>query len=101
MERGYTDGHYARKEYLTDIPAEYAFFNDYDYVDISQNREDKGMFDLCFSKKFDIMDYTDEEEAFAENIRNEQMNREEREKFELYLIASPFVETSDSYIAFR
>ena len=101
MERGYTDGHYARKEYLTDIPAEYAFFNDYDYVDISQNRKDKGMFDLCLSKKFDIRDYDDEEKAFAENIRNIQMDREEREKFELYLIASPFVENPDSYIEFR
>ena len=101
MDRGYTDGHYTRKEYLSDIPAEYAFFNDYDYVDICQNRKDKRLFDLCFSKKFDIMDYTDEEEAFAENIRNIQIDREERERFELYLIASPFVETSDIYIDFR
>ena len=101
MKRGYTDGHYARKEYLSDIPAEYAFFNDYDYVDICQNRENKGLFDLCFSKKFDIMDYTDEEEAFAQNIRNVQMSREEREKFELYLIANPFVESRDSYIEYR
>ena len=69
-ERGYKSGHYERKEYLTDVPAEYAFINDYDYIDIDQNEEHKEYFDLCFSKKFDSA--------------------------ELYLISNPLVEASEA-----
>ena len=91
MDRGYRSGHYMRKEYLTDLPEEYAFFNEYDYVDINQNKEHKDMYDLCFSKDFDIRDYPDESK-WGQFFKEMQIDRKEREKFELYLIASPFVE---------
>ena len=93
MERGYTSGHYARKEFLTDLPSEYAFFNDYDYVDIRQNEKHKELYDLCFSKKFDSTKIPREE--WDKYYKEIQLDQKEREKFELYLISSPFVESSE------
>lgn len=101
MSRGYQHGHYTRREHLSDLPEEYAFFNMYDFVDIEQNKENKSLFDLCFSRKFAVGDYPDAETAVAENCMYGQMDLKEREKFELYLIANPFVETYDSCIALR
>ena len=99
MERGYTGGRYERLEYLTDLPEEYAFFNDYDEVFISQNKEHRELFDLCFCRNFDVMEVP---EAEWHNYRKEmQMDRKEREKFELYLIANPFVQSASNYITGR
>ena len=93
-ERGYKSGHYERKEYLTDVPAEYAFINDYDYIDIDQNEEHKEYFDLCFSKKFDSAKVPREEwEKYYKEI---QLDQKEREKLELYLISNPLVEASEA-----
>ncbi len=99
MERGYSDGHYERMEYLTDLPEEYAFLNDYQYVDINQNKEDRNLYDVLFSMKFDAMEYPESEwNQFFKSVR---MDRKEREKFELYLISSPFVRASETYITGR
>ncbi len=99
MDRGYTFGHYERKEFLTDIPEGYEFFNEYDYVTIDRNREHKELFDICFSKKFDVNAYPESE--WGQFFREMQMDQKEREKFELYLISSPFVESSESQISFK
>ncbi len=99
MDRGYKNGSYTRKEYLTDLPAEYAFFNEYDYVEIDQNRENKELFDVDFGKDFDVTKYPEDE--WEQFHRKMQMDQKEREKFELYLISSPFVESNDSFITSR
>ena len=99
MERGYSHGHYERKEFLTDIPEGYEFFNEYDYVDIDQNKEHKELYDIFFSKKFDVDAYPESE--WGQFFREMQMDQKEREKFELYLISSPFVESSESQISFK
>ena len=99
MERGYSHGHYERKEFLTDIPEGYDFFNEYDYVDIDQNKEHKELYDIFFSKKFDVDAYPESE--WGQFFREMQMDQKEREKFELYLISSPFVESSESQISFK
>lgn len=99
MERGYRDGHYERLEELTDLPQEYAFLNDYVYMDIRQDKEDKTRYDVLFSMKFDPLVVPKEE--WDQYHRTVQMDRKEREKFELYLISSPFVRASDTYITGR
>ncbi len=99
MDRGYTSASYERLEYLTDLPGEYAFFNEYDHVSISQNSEHKELFDLCFSKKFDVMEVPEEE--WPNYWKEIQMDKKEREKFELYLISNPFVQASATYITGR
>ena len=99
MDRGYKPGNYVRKEYLTDLPEEYAFFNDFDTVSIFQNKENKDLFDLDFDKGFDTSKVPEEE--WGKYHKEMQMNLKEREKFELYLISSPFVESSDTYIVAR
>lgn len=98
-DRGYTGGRYERLEYLTDLPEKYTFFNDYDIVDISQNKEHRELFDLCFSRRFDVMKVP--EEKWSENWKEIQLDKKEREKFELYLISSPFVKASAEYITGR
>lgn len=99
MERGYRDGNYERLEELTDLPQEYAFLNDYVYIDIRQDKEDKTRYDVLFSMKFDPLVVPREE--WGQYHRTVRMDRKEREKFELYLISSSFVRASDTYITGR
>ena len=101
MYRGYKWGQFRRKEFLTDIPGEYAYFNEYDYVQLSQNEERKDFFDVWFVKDHDPLAYETEEEAIAENYRLVQMDQKEREKFELYLISCPFTEAEEGLLASR
>lgn len=98
--RGYQYRQYERKEYLTDLPTEYAFFNDYDYVGFEQDSEHKDMFNVLFSKNYDRNKVTDEEEIMK-NYKEMQMDQKEREKFELYLISNPFVTPGSIYITSR
>ena len=98
--RGYKYRQYEREEYLTDLPAEYAFFNDYDYVSFEQDDEHKDMFNVVFSKEYDANTVTDEEEI-RKTYKEMQMGRIEREKFELYLISNPFVIPESIYITSR
>ena len=99
MSRGYRMGHYDRKDILTDLPEGYEFFNDYDYVSIRQNSENKGLYDLSFHKNVDYKKVPEEEwNNYQKDI---QLSQKEREKFELYLIGNPFVEAFESCLTFR
>ena len=101
MYRGYAWGRYYRKEVLADLPEEYAFFNEYDYVVLSQNEKSKDLFDVSFGKYYNPLDYKDEEEALRQNFKEIQMDQKEREKFELYLISNPFVVPEEARLASR
>lgn len=102
MQRGYRDGTYYRKEYLTDLPAEYAFFNEYDFVEMDQDSEDREKYIVRFWKKSkDSILELGEEEWQKRNSREIRLSQKEREKLELYLISNPFVESSDSCITSR
>lgn len=101
MYRGYKWGRFYRKEYLADIPGEYAYFNEYDYVQISRNEERSDLFDVWFVKEHDPRAYETEEEEIEENYRLVQMDQKEREKFEHYLICSPFTEAEDGLLVSR
>ena len=98
-ERGYKHATFGRNEFLTDLPDEYAFFNDYDYVDIEQNEEHKELFDLCFGKVHDSKEYPVPEQD--QKYKHIQLDQKEREKFELYLISNPFIESHDTCITVR
>lgn len=98
--RGYHLATFDRKEYLTDLPEAYAFFNDYDFVRIMQNREKKDLFDVYFGYRSDDRG-TYEEKAKKKEPLNMQMDIKEREKFELYLISNPFVQPVSNYITAR
>lgn len=89
------------KEVLTDLPEEYAFFNDYDFVYLSQNKDRKDLFDVCFGKEHDYLGWESEEEMIRQNYKEIQMDQKEREKFELYLISNPFVEPEEARLASR
>ena len=86
-DRGYQFAQYHWDEYLTGFPEEYGFINDYRLVTISQNEENKDMFDLHFIIK-------------DENVKdkNIQMDKKEKEKFELLLISNPFVKPVGVFI---
>ncbi len=98
--RGYRIAVFDRKEYLTDLPEGYEFFNDYDFVRIMQNREKKELFDVYFGYRSDERG-TYEEKARVKEPLNMQMDVREREKFELYLISNPFVQSGSNYITAR
>lgn len=85
IDRGYRYIQYKWDEYLTGFPEEYAFINDYNLISIEQNTEHKDIFDVCFSGK-------NEEEKHV------QMEKTEREKFELLLISNPFITPVQSEI---
>ncbi len=95
LSRKYGYRNYTRMEILTDLPEEYAFFNEYDYVTLSQNEERKDLFDVCFSKDHDFSPEESEEEIMRKYYKDIQMTQKEREKFELYLIANPFVQPDE------
>ena len=95
LSRKYGCRRYTRKEILTDLPEGYAFFNEYAHVTLSQNEKQKDLFDVCFSKELDVMDFQSEEDFIRENYREIQMDQKEREKFELYLISEPFVQPTE------
>jgi len=110
--RGYQSGQYERTDYLSDLPEKYAFFNEYDFVRFDQDEKNRDLFDACFIKRIDITEYegdivceeTDLEHA-EQKIRESdpeelhvRLDRKEREKFELYLISSPFVTASDTFL---
>lgn len=101
MSRGYGWRRYYRKEVIADLPKEYAFFNEYDYVVLSQNENRKDQFDVSFGKKYDPLDYENEEEIIRQNYKDVQMDQKEREKFELYLISNPFVVPEEARLASR
>lgn len=101
MARGYRWGRYYRREVLTDLPEEYAFFNEYDYVVLNQNDERKDLYDVCFGKKHDYLGWESEEEMIKQNYKDIQMDQKEREKFELYLISNPLVEPEEACLASR
>ena len=101
LSRKYGYRRYTRKETLTDLPAEYTFFNDYDYVMLSQNEQKKDMYDVCFVKNHDYLSGETEEEIMRKYYREIQLDQKEREKFELYLIANPFVEAGEKCFVSR
>ena len=94
-ERGYQWGQYARTEFLADVPAEYAFINDYDFIRIEQDKENKNLFTLSFDIR------ADDAEEIRRRHREMRVDTKEREKFELYLISNPFVSASDDFITSR
>lgn len=98
--RGYQIAAYDRKEYLTDLPQGYEFLNDYDFVRIMQNRDKKELFDVYFGYRSDERG-TYEEKAKKKKPLEMQMDIKEREKFELYLISNPFVQSVSNYITGR
>ena len=101
LSRKYGYRRYTRKETLTDLPAEYTFFNDYDYVMLSQNEQKKDLYDVCFVKNHDYLSGETEEEIMQKYYREIQLDQKEREKFELYLIANPFVEAGEKCFVSR
>lgn len=84
-DRGYQYIQYKWDEYLTGFPEEYSFINDYNLISIQQNSEHKDMFDVSFSGK-------------GSEEKNVQMDKVEREKFELLLISNPFITPVQSQI---
>ena len=90
-ERGYTFVQYKWDEYLTGFPEKYEFVNNYALVTISQNKEQKNMFDISFCRKR------------RKNIAAEyelQLDIKEKEKLELLFISDPFVSLVDENIPF-
>ena len=94
-DRGYRWGQYARNEFLTDVPEEYAFINEYDYIGIDQDKDNKNFFTVSFDIRSDD---SDEIKAHHKELH---MDQKEREKFELFLISNPFVSASDVFITSR
>ena len=86
---------YARAEFLSDVPEEYSFINDYDFIHIEQNKENKNLFTLSFDIR------SDDSDEIKKHHKEMQVDTKEREKFELFLISNPFVSASDIYIAHR
>jgi len=95
LSRKYGYRTYTRKEILTDLPAEYAYFNKYDSVDLSQDEEHKNMYIVCFAKKHDFSLGESEKEIMRKYYKAIMIDQKERERFELYLIANPFVEADE------
>ncbi len=85
----------------TDLPEEYAFFNEYDYVTLSQNEKKKDLFDVCFAITHEFSLSESEEEVLRKYYKEIQLDTKEREKFELYLIANPFVEADEKCFVSR
>lgn len=101
LSRKYGYRSYNRKEMLTDLPEGYAFFNEYDYVTLSQNEKKKDLFDVCFAKTHEFSLSESEEEVLRKYYKEIQLDAKEREKFELYLIANPFVEADEKCFVSR
>ncbi len=99
--RGYLCDTYDRKEYLTDLPPKYEFFIDYDYVSFMQNKESKNLFDVSFGMRHEDNESPEEYEKKKQTHRKIQIDKKEREKFELYLISNPFVISAGTYITSR
>ena len=95
LGRRYGDRTYTRKEYLTDLPEGYAFFNKYDHVTLSQNEDQRDQYIACFVKDYDLSAGESEKEIMRKYYKAIQIGQKEREKFELYLIANPFVEAEE------
>ena len=93
--RGYSWAQYTRNEFLSDAPEEYAFINDYDFISIDQNKENKGFFTVSFNIR------SDDPEEIGAHHKELQMDQKEREKFELFLISNPFVSASAVFITSR
>ena len=83
-ERGYQSAQYSWDDFLLDLPQEYEFLNEYRKVYLSQNKERKDLYDVQLIGKGEM--------------KNLQMNQQEREKFELVLISNPFVTPEKIYI---
>ena len=98
--RGYHIAVYDRKEYLTDLPQGYEFFNDFDFVRIMQNRDKKELFDIYFGYRDDERGTYEEKKKIKDPVEV-KMDIKEREKFELYLISNPFVQSVSNYITAR
>ena len=94
-DRGYQCVRYARAEFLSDVPEEYSFINDYDFIHIEQNKENKNLFTLSFDIR------SDDSDEIKKHHKEMQVDTKEREKFELFLISNPFVSASDISIAHR
>lgn len=95
LGRRYGDRTYTRKEYLTDLPEGYAFFNKYDHVTLSQNEDQRDQYIACFVKDYDLSAGESEKEIMRKYYKAIQIGQKEREKLELYLIANPFVEAEE------
>lgn len=77
-KRGYVYGYYVWTNYLTDLPDEYSFMNDYISVSISQNEDNKSMYEIVFGGK-------------GKERKTLVMETKEKEKFELMLISNPMI----------
>ena len=85
--RGYSQAVYRWTDYLTDLPEEYTYLNDFNFVSIMQNHEHKTMFEVFFSKD--------------ENTKTLQLETKDKEKLELYLITNPFIHPESGAIVKR
>lgn len=99
--RGYLCDTYYREEYIADLPSEYEFFNDYDYVSFMQNKDNKDFFDVSFGLKHEDNETIEEFEKIKKSTMKIQLDKKAREKFELYLIGNPFVRSAGTYITSR
>ena len=73
--RGYLCDAYDRKEYLTDLPPKYEFFNDYDYVSFMQNKESKDLFDVSFGMRHEDNESPEEYEKKKQTHRKIQIDK--------------------------
>lgn len=85
--RGYQSGIYSWKYHLNDWPEEFAFLNDARGVIISQNKENKNIYDISVNT--------------SEARKTISMSTAEKERFELMLISHPLVEANIKPIFLR
>ena len=89
--RGYARASYRWNRIISDLPEEYQYMNDYQYVHIEQDKVKKDVFHVQFEADSD-----ENEEGIVKII---DMATKEKEKFELMLISNPFIEKPSSYIS--
>ncbi len=87
QERKYTTGVYTRDNVLTELPAEYSFLSKYNRVRIEASEEEKGTFLIKLNS------------ANWDRTETIKMTKQEREKFEYYLIGNASFQSTESWIS--
>lgn len=80
--RGYEGGQYRIRGYCDDVPEEFAYINDFKLITIWQIHNDKNCYRILLSDM----------KGYRANTKEVTLNNEQRERLELYLMASRSVQ---------
>ena len=88
--RGYTCATYEWNKELINIPDKYKYLNKYSGVELEQDENDRNVYYANYISK------PDEETGLTEYVKEEVLNRQELETFELFLISNNEIEYRNS-----